>query len=95
MHALIKAQADKDKREGKATFAIAMLPEFERLNKQTCPYCSGWGHAAKDCPTDAKIKHMRGGVREQNAALVSLRQAAVVEANMVDVTGFSFLRPTG
>ena len=42
--------------------ATALLPEFERLMKQKCPYCDGFGHSGNDCPTDAKIAHMRGGV---------------------------------
>ena len=42
--------------------ASAMLPEFKRLNKQRCAYCSGFGHSGKDCPTDAKISRLRGGV---------------------------------
>ena len=39
--------------------------EIRRLNKQRCPYCSGWGHAGKHCATDAKLAQLRIGVREQ------------------------------
>ena len=39
--------------------------EISRLNKQKCPYCSGFGHAGKHCPTDAKLAQLRKGVREQ------------------------------
>ena len=49
--------------------ACDIWPEVERLSKQVCPYCSGFGHSGKDCPTDAKISSLRGGVRSQNTVI--------------------------
>ena len=43
--------------------------EIERLAKQRCPYCDGFGHSGNDCPTDHKIAQLRGGVNEQNKVL--------------------------
>ena len=70
----IKEGAAKETDDMMLGIYTALLPEFDRLRKQTCPYCSGYGHAGKDCPTDAKIKHLRGGIREQNKALLRLRK---------------------
>ena len=67
------------------------MPEFKRLKIQKCPYCDGWGHSGNDCPTDAKIKHLRGGVREQNRFLQLCRKKLRKESGMADKTGFSLL----
>ena len=83
-----KTEETKTQKYGPAT---ALDPEFERLNKQVCPYCDGYGHSGNDCPTDAKIKHMRGGVREQNKLLQAIRKTLRRETGMGSVTGFSLL----
>ena len=44
--------------------AKVLVVEFERLEKQKCAYCNGFGHSGNDCPTDHKISHLRGGVLE-------------------------------
>ena len=49
--------------------ASQLKAEFERLAKQLCPYCSGFGHSGKECPTDAKISHLRGGICSQNRVI--------------------------
>ena len=59
-----------------------------------CPYCNGWGHSGNDCPTDAKIAHLRGGVREQNKLLQVIRKQLRDESGMSNVTGFSLLSAT-
>ena len=56
-----------------------------------CPYCDGHGHSGNDCPTDAKIAHLRGGVQEQNKFLQATRKALRKASGMADVTGFSLL----
>ena len=74
-----KLLEDVKKGEGQTpekTAAKSLWPEFERLAVNKCAYCSGWGHSAKDCPTDAKISHLRGGVKEQNRYLQQLRKTA-------------------
>ena len=43
--------------------------EIDRLAKQKCPYCSGFGHSGNDCPTDYKLGQLRLGVREQATIL--------------------------
>ena len=91
--AFIEKDIENNRRERRTGYSLALLPEIERLNKQRCPYCSGWGHSGRDCPTDAKLRHLRGGVREQNAALMQARAAARKEYNMGQVTGFSLLSP--
>ena len=65
----IENESKKETTVGLANPAKALLPEFQRLAKQKCAYCSGWGHSGNDCPTDAKVSHLRGGVREQNTLL--------------------------
>ena len=55
---------------------ITLQLEIDRLNKQRCPSCSGFGHAFKDCPTDYKLLQLRHGVREQAKLVTDLRDAA-------------------
>ena len=88
---LIKVAGDEDAMNSPAP-ATSLKTEFERLAKQLCPYCSGYGHAGKDCPTDAKLSHLRGGVREQNALLQRLRNECRTNAQLANVSGFSLLR---
>ena len=66
---IIKKGADAEVNDLAGGPNSALLPEFDRLKIQKCPYCSGFGHSGNDCPTDAKISHLRGGLREQNKAL--------------------------
>ena len=65
--------------------------EFERLKKQKCAYCNGFGHSGNDCPTDRKVAQMRGGVEEQNKILQRVRKECRVAAGMKNVKGFSRL----
>ena len=88
---LVEAAATEELKNDKVGPGRALLPEFERLSKQECPYCSGWGHSGNDCPTDRKISHMRGGVREQNAYIQKCRKAARIASGMANVSGFSLL----
>ena len=39
--------------------------EMDRIGKQRCGYCDGYGHSGNDCPTDYKLDQLRIGVREQ------------------------------
>ena len=87
----VTKQKNHENEKGAPGPGFALLPEFERLAKQRCAYCSGWGHSGNDCPTDAKITHMRGGVREQNTFIQKCRKEARLNANMKNVTGFSLL----
>ena len=52
----------------------ALFCEVALLQKQRCIYCSGYGHSGKDCPTDAKLRNLRGGVRAQAKALADARR---------------------
>ena len=38
-----------------APFVKSVALEVAKLNQQQCPSCSGFGHAAKDCPTTVKL----------------------------------------
>ena len=91
MHKYVKASRATEINARQAGPALALYPEFERLAKQRCPYCSGYGHSGNDCPTDAKISHLRGGVREQNAFIQKCRKEAREASGMKNVTGFSLL----
>ena len=73
------------------TAAILLSYEFERLKKQKCAYCDGWGHSGNDCPTDHKISQLRGGVLEANRVLQLIRKECRKEAGMAHVSGFSLL----
>ena len=53
----------------------AIKTETDRLVKQRCPFCSGWGHSGKDCPTDYKLSQLCGGVREQTQVIQFLRKS--------------------
>ena len=71
--------------------AANIAPEVERLGKQRCGYCSGFGHSGNDCPTDAKLLQLRIGVREQAQLVQYLRKECRIAANMKGITGFSLL----
>ena len=90
---LLEAKKKEEEEAKKPGPAHGVYREFERLNHQVCPYCSGYGHAGKDCPTDSKLTHLRGGVREQNVILQALRAECRREANMKAVESFSLLSP--
>ena len=47
----------------------SLLMEIERLHKQKCAYCSGFGHSKSNCPTDYKLSQLSMGVREQKVAV--------------------------
>ena len=68
-----------------------MQLEIDRLNKQKCGYCSGWGHSGNDCPTDKKLLHLRLGVREQATIITQMRKECRADAGMKNVRGFSRL----
>ena len=74
----------------KATAYVLGL-EFERLKKQKCAYCDGYGHSGNDCPTDHKISHLRGGVLEARRVLEAIRKDCRKDAGMANITGFSLL----
>ena len=82
--------AGQDKEETKLA-ATVLNYEFERLTKQKCAYCDGYGHSANDCPTDVKVAQMRGGVDEQNKVLQRIRKECRVAAGMKNVKVFSRL----
>ena len=71
--------------------AYVLTFEFDRLKKQRCGYCDGWGHSGNDCPTDKKIDQLRGGVKEQDEVLTQIRKEGRKAAGMAGVTGFSLL----
>ena len=84
----------EEKNAAGARPATAMENEFKRLAKQKCPFCSGYGHSGDLCPTDWKIAKLRGGIREQNQILTSIRKKLREEAGMKNVSGFSLLSAT-
>ena len=87
----ITQYAAHEKHKQKAGAACALAGEFGRLDKQVCPYCDGYGHSGNDCPTDAKISHLRRGVREQNELLQDIRKTLRAGSGMGQMTGFSLL----
>ena len=50
--------------------------ELDRLNKQRCSTCTGYGHSVKHCPTHVKLCTLRVGVREQRALVDKMLKAA-------------------
>ena len=91
VHEAIAQESEKELKNSHTGPCTIILTELNRLKKQRCPYCSGFGHAGKDCPTDNKISRLRGGIREQNAVLVRLRKKCRISYNLAEVTGFSLL----
>ena len=91
MQAKIKDIVENGMDDNEKLAAKTLLPEFDKLLKQVCPYCDGFGHAGKDCPTDFKISQLRGGVHEQNKVLQLIRNLSRVAANMKGVSGFSLI----
>ena len=69
-----------------------MQPEFDRLAKQRCWACSGYGHAPKDCPTAVKIATLRVGVREQAKLIDMLKLATKKKISRVPVSQLSLLK---
>ena len=60
-----------------------------------CSDCSGFGHAAKDCPTGARISDLGAGVREQGRLLRALRAEARSQTPTVPVCQLSLASVTG
>ena len=73
------------------TAATVLSYEFDRLKKQKCAYCDGYGHSGNDCPTDHKISQLRGGVLEANRVIQAIRKSCRKDAGMANVNGFSLL----
>ena len=93
LYKLISDQAAKEKPEQVSRPCTALLSELNLLNKQKCAYCSGFGHSADVCPTDAKLAHLRTGVAAQAKLVQEVRKAARKNAGMTGVKGFSRLKP--
>ena len=91
MKTLLEGIAKKGSTKNDELTAQLLMLEFDRLGKQECPYCNGFGHSGNDCPTDRKISWLRGGVREQTQVIQEARKSCRVAANMTDVKGFSLL----
>ena len=90
---VIETQAAKEKNSGECSHWCAVWSEVTLLNNQRCIYCSGFGHSGKDCPTDAKLRNLRGGVAAQNKALARARKDVRLKFNMAAVRSFSLLSP--
>ena len=60
-----------------------------------CWACSGYAHAAKDCPTANKIALLRDGVREQRQLVDQLIRAAKGEMPVVPACLLSTLKARG
>ena len=73
VHEYVNAFAYEEMQEKKCGHWCALWSEINLLNDQRCIYCSGFGHSGKDCPTDAKLSCLRGGVRSQNKVLQEVR----------------------
>ena len=84
---LISADRDKAKREAAET----ILLDLNKLKKQRCPYCQGYGHSGKDCPTDRKLAPLRNGTAEMKQVLMAVRKECRTEANMKVESGFCHL----
>ena len=67
------------------------MPEIERLAAQKCGYCSGWGHAGRDCATDFKLKQLQRGVREVAVIMLEIRTKCHKGVKREAVTGWSRL----
>ena len=87
----LTAMAEGEPDEKLKSSASVLKLEFERLEKQICPYCDGYGHSGNDCPTDSKIDNMRGGVKEQNKVIQTIRAQCRALSGMSEVKGFSLL----
>ena len=66
---------------------------MDKLKRQRCGYCQGYGHSANDCPTDAKLTVLRMGTLASKRVLVEARKECRKEANMEMERGLSLLRP--
>ena len=75
--------------------ATSILHEMEALNKQRCPYCSGWGHSGNDCPTDMKLAGLRRyGTSAMKKVLRDARKHCRVVVAPTEVIQYSQLSPT-
>ena len=92
MYKSILTVANGERETNAIGYGNALLPEFTRLHSQRCIACSGYGHSIKDCPTNAKLNHLRGGVREQNQLLKRALDYSRSKHPMCNVAAFSLLR---
>ena len=72
--------------------ALSLLEEFTKLGKQHCPFCSGWGHAGDDCPTDAKLAPLRLGTTAQRSLMTDLRAACRAKYKPANDVVYSMLQ---
>ena len=91
MHTELKVFADEAGNTKSSQVAKVLNYEFERLAKQKCAYCDGFGHSGNDCPTDRKVFQLRGGISEFTTVLQNLRKECRAKAGMGAVKGFSML----
>ena len=90
---MINNKAAEELSKKKCGHWCALFTETNLLNQQRCIYCSGYGHSGKDCPTDAKLRNLRGGVAAQNKALAQVRREVRGKFKMNTVREFSLLSP--
>ena len=74
IHDHLKEMVPIDEKAVKEPHLMAIYEEVERLNKQRCAYCSGFGHSPKDCPTDFKLSHLMGGIAAQSRIMAKARR---------------------
>ena len=84
-----------DGEEGeKKTVAKGLMVEVSLLEKQRCAFCSGWGHAGNNCPTDFKLKQLRLSGGTASSIILDCRKKCRTLLPMKAITGFSQLRAT-
>ena len=85
-----KLKTSEDKKLAAA--AELMVHELDDLKKQKCPFCSGYGHAAKDCPTWGRMACMRVTSKHMRSLLDKACKEAKTIVKMGEVKGYSQLK---
>ena len=69
--------------------------EVDRLAKQLCCFCNGWGHSGHDCPTNRKVGWLCAGQSVATRIVVEARKESRKKHPMAGTTGFSSLSAVG
>ena len=71
--------------------ALTLKLEVDRLGKQECAYCDGFGHSKEDCATNKKLTWLRASVKDQADYVNAVRRKLVAEKPQGEKEGFSKL----
>ena len=74
---LIDEVKEKETQANRKGPAYTLSLEVDRLSKLRCPYCSGYGHFDRDCPTDVRLRDLGAKNSHQSRLMRATRKQAL------------------